>query len=216
MPPHDCTRLQTVLKGVLVTNQALAAYASALSSLAQDSVVTFTAEGTEATNTLKGIPGVSADQATAVGDLAAFVASAATSGYRQREIDKAMTGKMAENFKTTVAVLQQLARQYHENLVTEVTALDLTGLGLGSYERAEPLAGAEFENRIDRLKADIKNHQDALDEYEKSLSAMLKAFDGAVTDLSHPTTEQLLDSVKGFASQANAVRQAVQKAFPSL
>jgi len=210
----DCAGLKTTLAAILIESKALQAYGVALGTLAQDQYVTVDTDVKAATGGLGDTGLVKAPVVSAVGQVFGFVETAALEGYRKGKLTDAMTGPTADAFKTIVASFGVLSQQYAVALSRQASNIEIiSSVFAHNHGATEPLATMEVKLRLAALQSSIAAKTAALKDFNDALAKLEPAFDAAVADIDHPNGKEITDSIKSFAGKANAVHDAVLKAF---
>jgi hypothetical protein len=215
----DCESLDKVLDAIEGVNNVLDHYGKALAAISRDSVVNFDSDVSSLQGILKALPVKTPptnEQIAAVGGLAGWIASLVTRQARDKAIHNALVGpkdRMKTHFHNVVALLQSLSKQYAEGVQANGNVhRGILQLVSTQYGRDEAVAVAEVRNRLAKTTRVTDAQKAALDEYNKGLDAMNRAFDAASAQ---PTAKQLLHAVRDFAEQAKNVYQSLTRAFPN-
>lgn len=168
-----CAARDSAVARVIGVSRVLDAYFTALAALADDGVIRYDTSFDVLDAALAHDAGLDATQVTAVGGLAKFLASAATDGYRRKQLRRAIATQN-ENVRVVVGALEQIVGEDFAN------ALDVERLAATIYYRTaidrgldrEPAAVVLLRDvRDDRLTT-LRKKRDALHDYVHALDVV--------------------------------------------
>ena len=189
----DCAAIGTQAAGAVAAAKILSDYFSAINSLASFGTAKV---GTDAQNLLSktgAAVGSNSAAQTALGSIANFLTSAATSGYQQRQLEKDL-GKVSENVSTVVGALITVVQD------------DYVGRLLGSEEKKLTTRYQEYaKGKTPEVQLMLDERWNADEQALAARRASAQSLISALQSLS-----------KGFATLASNAHQLKAKEVPGL
>ncbi|HXY29609.1 MAG TPA: hypothetical protein VEI06_02780 [Gemmatimonadaceae bacterium] len=208
-----CAGRDSAVKNAVVASLVLREYFAALANLAANQLVHYDADVRALAQDV-GDAGVDPARARAVGDLAAFLADAATGQYRRRELAQVVE---TEN-ESVLAVVDGLhaivTEDYRLELEIERQAVnDYFHTAVATDGAREPLAAMLVKNLRDDQIATIATKESALRSYARALARVRAGHQALYDAREELDAPALANELAGYVTTIDDILAALRQAF---
>jgi hypothetical protein len=209
-----CADRAKAVRRAVAAERVLASYFAALGALADGKVVKYDDEIDDLADALEDDAKLDGKKVKAVSDLAAFVASVATDGYRHLKLAKVIEEQNG-NVGAVIDALTEIVGTDYTNI------LELEGTGMESFYRSaltegaerEPLAAILVRDVRDERAAALREKREALAAYVKALGTMKKGHQRLYDSRDDLYAKELAAELAGYATQLEKMIPALREAF---
>ncbi len=212
----ECSSEQAASNAIFMISNVLADYGVALGALAADELVNYDKDINGLTGEIKKLNAKGTDNANidAVGNLAKFIAKAATSVYQKKQVKKFLE----ESNSSVVSVANTLADVIEQNY-SEAITLEISSWK-DSYKRVErgsrsvkPLEWESYSKVQWKIRAYLTEKLKAAKNLSKSIKKIGDTHTKLKDDANNLTSKEVAAMVRSFVNDAKPVIKEINKAF---
>mgnify|MGYP006290885781 FL=1 len=210
----DCAPFETAEASVLAVGEVLRSYTEALGRLAGDDLVTFTRDVDALENEVRRFPKIDTGTVSAVSNVAGFLSTAATEGYRRKAVKRAIIQTngavqamiiglreiIGTDYGELLALERQAAWKYYEKLIRR-------------YEDTEPLAVMLLRDKYDADLAAIDRRAAAAESLDALLRKTASAHQALFDSIEDLESKKLIDRVKIYVKEAGPLIRDLKGSF---
>lgn len=209
----DCSR-SDVYPAVHKVRTMLTAYISNLQRLADNDKATFSENFDHLEEEIGALEKFNEDKISALRKVGSFIAEAAASGYRRRELIKLIPGIDSDFAKVVGGLVEFLDNDYREHLKDELAAVESRLRVLkADFEIKEPLAYDIARGQFERQRNEAKLKMASIDKYIESLRMLVVAHHELAVRARTIDTEEVLAQLKTYAAEIKKLNKEVKAAF---
>ena len=211
---HACASRDSAVKRVVAVNRVLTGYLNALAALADDRVVAYDRQLDKVGAALINDAHLDKARVKAASGLAAFVATAATEGYRRRQLEQAIASQN-DNVRDVVETLREVIATDYAN------ALDVEGEAMTVFYRSllqehaarDPLGAVLVRDVRDERATQLADRRQTLSDYAEALRDVRAGHQRLFASRHEMDSSALAADLAAYAERLQAVIVAFQKAY---
>ena len=209
-----CAGRDSALREVLRANRALANYFGALSALAGSKTAEVGARVDQLGDAASSAGPFDGSQVRAIGALAKFAASRATSGYQRSKLREAIASENVNVQTITVAIHQVIDRDFASYVAgDDAAATRFYRSVLTEGAGHEPLAAIIARNDYDARHEASGAQADALRSLARAIDAIGRGHQQLFDARNHLGAKELLNGIVGMARELDGAMARIDKAF---
>ena len=209
-----CGGRESALRDVARANRVLAAYFSALGTLAGGKRGELNASVDALADAAGGSVGLDDAKANAVAALASFVASRGAEGYRRTKLRDAIAEQNANVVTVTTLLHEILDRDFTRYLRDDATAQTaFYRSALTESAAREPLAAILIRDSYDDRQAELSRRTDAVNALSRALVVVGRGHQRLYDARDHLGTRELLAEIVASARELDIAIAKMDKAF---
>ena len=210
----DCSPFETAEASVLAVGEVLRSYTEALGRLAGDDVVTFTRDIDALETEVKRLPKIDKGTVSAVSNVAGFLSTAATEGYRRKAVKTAIIQANGA-VQTMITGLREIIGTYYVELLTleRESAKKYYRKLIKRYEDSEPLAVMLLKDKYDADLAAIDRRAAAAESLDALLRKTAAAHQVLFDSIEDLKSKKLVDRVKIYVKEAGPLIRDLKGSF---
>lgn len=211
-----CETEQKASKAILMISNVLDEYAFALGALAANELISYDTDIDAMIKEIKNlqVKGLEDEKVDAVGDLAKFIAKAATTAYQQKQVAQFIKESNESIVNVSETLADVIEKNYTEAIQLEIFAWE------DAYKRVERVARTEkpleweiYSKAQWKNRADIEAKLNAANSLSKSIQEIGTTHAKLTKDADQLTSKEVAAFVRSFIKHAKPVIKEIQDTF---